>query len=342
MSMVERGERATQRIESRSFHLYRSSADYAAPQRTMGDPHHDAGRASERRIRAAFFLNLAFTAIEIAGGIWTNSIAILSDALHDLGDSLAIGLTWRLSRVSERRGDEVFTFGYRRFSLLGAVVMSVVLFGGGLIVLFEAIPRLLSPQPAHVPGMFALAIVGILVNGIAALRMHGGRSLSDRIVTWHFLEDVLGWLAVLIASVVMWFRGLPILDPILSILITLYVLWNVGKRLRETFVILLQGVPSGFDLAGVEALIRATPGVCDVHHTHVWSQDGEHHVLTAHVVGDRVDTYDAATALRTRIKDALRNIGVDHATIEIERSDGSGCPDGVDGCRGCAPPAVPR
>jgi len=306
----------------------------------MGDHPHRAAESSERRIRTAFFLNLSFACLEIAGGLWTNSIAILSDALHDLGDSLALGLTWRLARVSGQRGDAVFTFGYRRFSLLGAIVMSVVLFGGGMIVLFEAIPRILSPQATHAPGMFALAIVGILVNGAAALRMHGARALSDRVVAWHFLEDVLGWLAVLVASVVMWFRDLPILDPILSVLITLYVLWNVGRRLRETFIILLQGVPAGFDLPGVEAIIRGTPGVCDLHHTHVWSLDGEHHVLTAHVVADRVDTYESAAALRARIKRALRGAGIGHATIEIERDDGSGCPDRGEGCG--APPRAPR
>ncbi|MFO8034325.1 MAG: cation diffusion facilitator family transporter, partial [Candidatus Bipolaricaulota bacterium] len=222
----------------------------------MGHRHHGLEVSSERRIRTAFFLNLGFTLFEVAGGIWTNSMAILSDALHDLGDTITLGMTWRFTRMSKRQGDEVFTFGYRRFSLLGAVLMSVVLFGGALVVLSQAIPRIISPQPTHAPGMFAFAIVGVLVNGIAALRMHGGRSLTDRVVTWHFLEDVLGWLAVLVASVVIWIQNVPILDPILSLAITLYVLWNVGKRLRETFVILLQGVPEDMDLGQIEEVIR--------------------------------------------------------------------------------------
>ncbi len=298
---------------------------------------HSGGPTSEGRIRVAFFLNLAFTLFEIAGGIWTNSMAVLSDALHDLGDSIALGLTWRFTRISKRTGGETFTFGYRRFSLLGALVMSFVLFVGGMVVLFEAIPRILSPEATDARGMFALALVGVSVNGVAALRMHGGRSIGERIVTWHFVEDVLGWVAVLIASLVMWFRDLPILDPILSIAITGCVLWNVGKRLKETLTILLQGVPSDLDVESVERAIRGISGVCDVHHVHIWSQDGEHHVLTAHVVAADVDSYEAVVTLRGSIKQSLRGMGIRHATIEVEADDGSTCPDEDDRCRSCPP-----
>lgn len=303
----------------------------------MGHAHHGHhhGSSSERRISTAFLLNLAFTLFEIAGGLWTNSMAVLSDALHDLGDSIALGLAWHFARISKRTGDEVFTFGYRRFSLLGALIMSLVLFAGGVVVLFRAIPRIITPEATNAPGMFALAIVGVLVNGIAALRMRGGRSVGERIVTWHFVEDVLGWVAVLIASVVMWFRDIPILDPILSVAITAYVLWNVGKRLKETLTILLQGVPTDIDIGHVEDVIRRTPGVCDVHHTHIWTQDGEHHVLTAHVVADNADSYEHVAALRRAIKNGLRGFGIRHATIEVEANDGSGCPDENEECRTC-------
>lgn len=300
-------------------------------------PGHAHGPSPEQRIGAAFFLNLAFTLIEIVGGIWTNSVAVLSDALHDLGDSIALGLSWHFARISKRKGDETFTFGYRRFSLLGALVMSIVLFAGGVVVLFEAVPRILSPEATNVQGMFALAIVGIFVNGIAAVRMHGGRSVGERIVTWHFVEDVLGWVAVLIASVVMWFRDVPILDPVLSIGITLYVLWNVAKRLKETLSILLQAVPTDVGLDLAERTIREVPGVCNVHHTHLWTQDGEHHVLTAHVVAADADSYEAVSELRGAIKRELRGLGIQHATIEVEADDGSPCPDEGAGCRSCPP-----
>jgi len=278
------------------------------------------------RIGVAFWLNLAFALLEIVGGLWTNSVAVLSDALHDFGDSVALGLTWHFARLSERKGDETFTFGYRRFSLLGALVMSFVLFAGGFVVLSRAVERLLTPMASNATGMIYLAIAGVAINGVAALRTHGGRSLSERVVTWHFVEDVLGWLAVLVAGIVMSFTDVRILDPILSILITLYVLWNVGRRTKDTLVILLQGTPSNVTVEQVEDLIRAMPGVCDVHHTHIWTQDGERHVLTTHVVADEGTTLGDTGDLRRRIRESLEPLGILHATIEVEReSDCSGC-----------------
>jgi cobalt-zinc-cadmium efflux system protein len=293
---------------------------------------HAHGRSPERRISVAFFLNLGFALLEIAGGLWTNSMAILADALHDLGDSLALGITWRFTSVSQRRGDAAYTFGYRRFSLLGALFMGVFLVVGGVIVLLHSVPRILRPEIAHAEGMIALAIVGVLVNGIAAWRMIGGSSLSERIVTWHFIEDIMGWLAVLLAAVAMRIWGLYILDPILSVLITLYVLWNVGKRLKQVLLILLQRVPEGLSVAEVESEIASVPGVLGVHHTHMWSQDGEHHVLSTHVACDPETSVQAAGELRAAIKAKLKSLTIPHATIEIEPCTDEGCPDACDAC----------
>jgi cobalt-zinc-cadmium efflux system protein len=297
----------------------------------MAHDQHDHGHSPGSRIGVAFWMNLAFALAEVAGGLWTNSVAVLSDALHDFGDSIALGLTWHFARVSERKGDETFTFGYRRFSLLGALAMSFVLFAGGLVVLFEAIPRLFSPEVSNARGMIYLAVAGIAINGIAALRMHGGRSLSERVVTWHFVEDVLGWLSVLIAGIVMSFTDIRILDPVLSILITLYVLWNVGRRLKDTLIILLQGTPQGVSVVDVEDVIRGVSGVCDVHHTHIWTQDGEHHVLTTHVAAEGGTTLEDTDGLRRRIRGSLKTLGILHATIEVEHEpDGRCC--GNDDC----------
>ncbi len=293
---------------------------------------HSHGSSAGKRIGVAFFLNLAFAILEIVGGIWTNSMAVLADALHDLGDSLALALTWRFAKVSEKKGDADYTFGYRRFSLLGALVMAIALFAGGLVVLFQAIPRIVNPEPSNAQGMIALAIGGILVNGIAALRMHGGRSLSERVVTWHFVEDVLGWIAVLIAAIVMRVSNIHIIDPVLSILITLYVLWNIGKRLKETLVILLQRVPKGLTVEKVESEISKVPGVMGVHHTHVWTQDGEHHVLSTHVLCDPDSSIRQCAELRMTVKSRLAELGILHATIEMEPALGGDCPDSCKDC----------
>jgi len=298
---------------------------------------HDHGHAHStgKRIGTAFFLNLFFALVEVVGGLWTNSLAVLSDALHDFGDSIALGLTWHFARVSERKGDEVFTFGYRRFSLLGALVMSFVLFAGGFVVLFKAFPRLFSPETANARGMIYLAIGGILINGIAAIRMRAGRSLSERIITWHFVEDILGWIAVLVAGVIMSVTKIQILDPVLSILITLYVLWNVGRRLKETLVILLQGIPDGMTVGRIDDAIREVDGVGDVHHTHVWSQDGQRHVLTTHVVADGAQNLQETAELRRRIRTVLDPLGIVHATIEVECGGDGSCSGAHDDCHDC-------
>jgi cobalt-zinc-cadmium efflux system protein len=297
------------------------------------DHDHSPASSAERRIGFAFLLNLAFTLIEAAGGVWTNSMAVLSDALHDLGDCVALALGWHFQRLSRKSGDEVYTFGYRRFSLLSALVMSLLLIGGGAVVLYKSIPRLFAPEATNANGMLILAGVGIVANGLAALRMHGGRSLSERLVTWHLLEDVLSWAAVLVTALVMKLFDLPILDPILSIAITAYVFWNVAKRLRETLVILLQGVPVGIALQEIEDAIRSVPGVCDAHHVHVWSQDGEHHVLTGHVVVPEIDDYARVAELRRCVKEELKRFGISHATLEFERRGGPCCDDEVGICR---------
>lgn len=292
--------------------------------------HHHHGHQSGKRLRAAFFLNLMFAVLEVVGGLWTNSMAILSDALHDLGDSVALGMAWFLDRLAQRKGDAVFSFGYRRFSLLGALINALILFGGSLIILVNAVPRILSPEGAYAPGMIAFALLGIVVNGAAVLRLKGGATENERVVTWHLLEDVLGWVAVLVVSVVMLFFDAPVLDPILAVLVTLYVLWNVIKSLKRTLILFLQGVPETILLGDVEAAILAVEGVQSVHHIHVWSQDGEHHVLTAHVVADQSVSLLESQTLRQNIQEAVRKFGIGHTTIEIEDPHGEGCPAGAD------------
>ncbi|MFH2055081.1 MAG: cation diffusion facilitator family transporter, partial [bacterium] len=181
----------------------------------MSDQHVHSGL---KNLRLAFFLNFGFAILEIGGGLWTNSVAILSDAVHDLGDSLAIASAWFLEKRSQRGGDQKYSYGYRRFSVLGAAINAVVLLVGSFFVLSEAISRLFQPEQSLAEGMIAFAVVGILVNGVAVLRLRGQTSLNASMVAWHLLEDVLGWTAVLVVGVTLLFTDIPILDPILSIL----------------------------------------------------------------------------------------------------------------------------
>ena len=269
----------------------------------------------------AFVLNLGFTILEIFGGLWTNSVAILSDAVHDLGDSLSLGAAWYLDRYAQRASDNRFSYGYLRFSLLGAGTNVTVLLVGSILVLSEAIPRLFSPEPAHAPGMLVFALFGIVVNGAAALRLRTRHSLNAKVAAWHLIEDVLGWVAVLVVSITLLFVDLPVLDPALSILITAYILYNVLRNLRQTFMLFLQAVPEDVDLGQLGRRLAALDHVRSTHHTHVWSMDGAHHVLTTHIVVDDATTKEDILCLRENVSRLCEEYHFAHTTIEIEWGD---------------------
>lgn len=269
-------------------------------------------------IRVAFFLNLGFTLFEIVGGLYTNSLAIMSDAVHDLGDSLSLGMAWYLEKHSHKQSDHRYSYGYRRFSLLAALVNTIVLIVGSLFVLSEAIPRLLDPQHSNAEGMIVLAVIGIAVNGAAVLRVRHGQSLNAQVIAWHLLEDVLGWVAVLIVSLALLVTDLHVLDPILSILISLYVLYNVIRNLRKTLSLFLQAVPDTIALPEVEHALGSIDGVLSLHHTHIWSLDGEHHVLTTHLVVDENADKDALMRIKRGANRLTIGMGLEHATIELE------------------------
>ena len=277
-----------------------------------------------RHISLAFFLNLGFTVIEIIGGLLTNSIAILSDALHDFGDSVSLAVAWYLQKVSNRERDRKYTYGYKRFSLLGAVFISVMLLIGAIFIIRESIERLLSPDEVNAKGMMYLAILGVAVNGFAALRLKKGKSLNEKAVYIHMLEDVLGWVAVLIVSIIMIFADAPVLDPLLSIGITIWVLYNVYKNLRKTFRVLLQEVPPGIDYDEVKKEILKIEGLLSVHDLHIWSLDGENNILTVHVVLPGDAPCEIQEDMKSRIRQTCDSLNIHHATIEFE-NEGEEC-----------------
>lgn len=283
---------------------------------THNHAHHTTGN-----IRLAFFLNLSFTVLEIIGGLWTNSLAILSDAIHDLGDSLSLGFAWRLEHYAERGEDRKFSYGYRRFSLLGALVNAVILIVGSLFIISRAIPRLLDPGQVHAPGMIAFAVVGVVANAAAAYRLRDSRSMNARVVAWHLVEDVLGWIAVLVVGIALLFTDNHVLDPALSVLIAVYVLYNVVRSLRETVGLFLQSVPDNIEIEEILGKVRAVDLVRSTHHTHVWSLDGEHHVLTTHVVVEESASKVEVRRVKDAVKRMLQEYEFSHITLEIEYGD---------------------
>lgn len=282
--------------------------------------HHHHDHTQVANIKVAFFLNLSFTVIEAIGGILTNSMAILSDALHDLGDSLSLGFAWYFQKKSQKGRDAKYSYGYKRFSLMGAIINSMILLAGSVIILREAIPRILNPQDIHAGGMILLAVLGILVNGAAVLRLKKGNSVNEKVVSLHMLEDVLGWVAVLLGGIVMYFVDLPIIDPIMSVLIALFVLFNVVRNIKEIISILFQSVPDSAHEEKIEAYLKDKKGIQSFHDLHIWSMDGEYHVLTVHLVLEKGFFGEKADMLKWEIRKELSSMNIAHATLEMEYS----------------------
>lgn len=283
---------------------------------TLSGAGHDHGAASN--LKVAFLLNLGFTILEIFGGLWTNSIAILTDALHDAGDTSSLGLAWYFERISERGRTPQHTYGYTRFRLLGGLITGIVLIVGLGFILWKASGRLLNPEPVNAPGMLALAAVGLAVNGYAVLRTRKGSSLTEKIVSWHLLEDTLGWGAVLIGAGVMILWDVPVVDPLLSIGISLFVLWNVGRNLKRVMRVFLQAIPESFDTVRFETKVKEFPKTAGVHHVHVWTLDGENHVLTAHIVMSRDTSRKEIVTLKRQVRAELPEDAFAHITLDVE------------------------
>lgn len=289
---------------------------------TMGHHHHHHGHHHHAtgNIRYAFFLNLGFAIVELIGGFFVNSVAIMSDALHDFGDAFTLGVSYFLQRKSEQQGNERYTYGYKRYSVAGALLTSLILITGSVFVLSEATERLLSPEMPDPYGMLLFAIVGLGVNGAAFFRLRGGHNLNQRAVSLHMLEDLLGWAAVLVASVVLLFFEWPWLDALLSIGIALFMLVNAVKGAWAALKVLLQENPLATELDAVKAQVLSVTNVQDVHQLKVWSLDGEHHILSAHVVVESVKEPTAMAALKQEIRNTLKPFAITDATLELEHA----------------------
>lgn len=276
------------------------------------------------RIRIGFFLNLSFTVIELVGGYLTSSVAITADAIHDLGDSISLGLALILEKKSRGKPNSTWTYGYRRFSTLSAFICSLVLLVGSAIILYESIPRLWHPTtPPHSEGMMGLAILGIVVNGFAVLRLSKGHSQNEKVLSLHLLEDVLGWVAVLLGSIVIFFTGWAIVDTLLAISISVFVLINVFKNLRSILSVFLQSIPEKINVEELIEEVRGFCGVKNVNSYHAWSLDGIEHVFTCQVLKKYGNS---STLIKNSIRKLLEGKGFTHITIEIvENSDNDIC-----------------
>ncbi len=271
---------------------------------------------SDKNILIAFLLNLAFSLFELIGGFFTNSVAIMSDALHDIGDAASIGISYFLEKKSKRQPDNIYTYGYLRYSVMGSMITVLILLIGSALVVINAVHRIFNPQEIHYNGMILFAVIGVIVNFLAAFFTRHGDSLNQKTVNLHMLEDVLGWAAVLLGAIVMRFTDLKLIDPILSIAVAFYIFVHALSHLKEALDLFLDKIPKGVDMEEIKQHLTEIDGVLSVHHIHIWSLDGNQNYATMHIVADG----DPLT-VKKAVKEELQEHGIVHATLELESED---------------------
>ncbi len=293
----------------------------------MGDHHHHHQHHHHaKNIGIAVLLNLMFTIIELVGGILTNSVAVISDAIHDLGDTIILSFSFFSEKYAGKKTeDQSFTYGLGRLPLLSAFLSSLILIIGSIFVLMTAIPRLKNPETVNATGMLILSVPGIIINTAALLKLRKNEGLNSRVLWLHFLEDALGWVAIMAVSIVMHFVNLPVLDPVLSIIITLYILARVAPSLKKSFLLFIQKAPADIDVDAIRNEIEKLPNIKEICDFHMWSLDSIHHVFTAHVrlEGEGKKSKDHVVKTKSEIRNIVKRYGDFHSTIEIEYEDES-------------------
>ena len=272
---------------------------------------------TDKNILVAFLLNLGFSIFEIIGGILTNSIAIISDAFHDFIDAFSIGLSYLLEKKSKKKPNYKYTYGYIRYSVLGALITTTFLLVGSIIVIIGAVDRLFNRADINYNGMIIISIIGIVVNFLAAYKTREGDSLNQKSVNLHMLEDVLGWVIVFIGSILMKFTDITYIDSIMSIIIAIYILIHAIKNLKSVLDLFLVKTPKNINIDELKKELLKVKNVSDIHHIHIWSMDGVNNYATIHAV---INTLDFEK-VKKDLKEELEEHGIVHSTIEIEAKD---------------------
>ena len=265
----------------------------------------------------AFFLNLSYAIVEfIAGGIFGSS-AVLADSVHDLGDAIAIGISAFLETISNREEDRRYTLGYKRFSLLGALVTSVILITGSILVILENITKIFNPQPVNDEGILWLGIIAVSTNVLASLVVRKGKTKNESILSLHFLEDTLGWLAVILMAIILRFTDWYILDSLLSLVISIFILTKALPRFWSALKIFLEAVPEGVETGDLEKDLEALTNVKSVNQISIWSMDGLENNAIIHLC---LEDWEKMTETKNQVRQLLEERGVQNITIEVDSS----------------------
>ena len=272
---------------------------------------------TNRAVWLAFFLNLSFAIVEfIAGGVFGSS-TVLADSVHDLGDAIAIGLSAFLETISNREEDSRYTLGYKRFSLLGALVTAVILMTGSVLVILENLTKLFHPKPVNDEGILWLGIIAVSINLLASLVVRKGKTKNESILSLHFLEDTLGWIAVILMAIILRFTDWYILDPLLSLVISFFILSKAIPRFWSTLKIFLDAVPEGVETGDLEKDLGALINVKSVNQLSIWSMDGLENNAIIHLC---LEDWDQMMETKNQVRQLLEERGVQNITIEVDTS----------------------
>ena len=271
--------------------------------------------SSKTSIWLAFFLNLSYAIVEfIAGGIFGSS-AVLADSVHDLGDAIAIGISAFLETISNREEDNQYTLGYKRFSLLGALLTAIILMTGSVLVILENVTKILNPQPVNDEGIFWLGIIAITINVLASLVVGKGKTKNESILSLHFLEDTLGWVAVILMAIILRFTDWYILDPLLSLVISFFILSKALPRFWSTVKIFLDAVPEGINIKQVKSGLERLDNVASLNQLNLWTMDGLEKNAIVHVCIKEMGNMEAC---KESIRIFLKDCGFQNVTIEVD------------------------
>lgn len=270
---------------------------------------------SQNKILIAFILNISFSIFELIGGAITGSVAVLSDSLHDLGDGISIGISYFLEKISRKGADENYTYGYKRFSVLGGLITSSILAIGSVIVAYNAVIRIINPTRINHNGMIILAVFGIVLNVAAAFATSGGFSMNLKAVNLHMIEDVLGWCVVLLGGIIIKFTDLTLIDPLMSIGVAVFIFLSAIKNIKRILEILMDKVPENIEIGHIYEHLQGLNGVKGVHHLHIRSLDSINNIATVHIVTD-----EDCNSVKSAVKNELKNFEIYHTTVETESS----------------------
>lgn len=279
-------------------------------------------------IKIAFLLNLAFSIVEAIGGILTNSISIISDSLHNLGDSITIGINYIFEKKSKKLPNKEYSYGYLRYTMLGSLIASFILLIGSVVIIYNVVPRLIKPLSVNYDAMIIFGIFGLLINLYATIKIMGSKE-KDKKINTHMIEDTVIWLFILTGSICIKVFDAVIIDPILSLLIAIYILYQVYKYMKNIYNIFMEKVPKNVKIDEIKKDIEENENIDNVHHIHIWSMDGVNNYMTAHIHLNKVLSEEEIIKTKNDVKNKLMEDKINHITLEVEyfneRCDSSKC-----------------